>query len=86
MVAPIIPGLTDHELERLVEAASRAGASSVGYTLVRLPYDVKDLMEAWLRTHYPQRAAHVRGSYRLRTCTTSYRAFAPVVPKRALTA
>lgn len=59
MVAPIIPGLTDHELERLVEAAAGAGASSVGYTLVRLPYDVKDLMEAWLREHYPQRAAHV---------------------------
>ena len=59
MVAPVIPALTDHELERLVAAAAEAGATSVGYTLVRLPYDVKDLMTAWLEAHYPQRAAHV---------------------------
>jgi DNA repair photolyase len=59
MVAPVIPALTDHELERLVAAAADAGATSVGYTLVRLPYDVKDLMTAWLEAHYPQRAAHV---------------------------
>ncbi len=59
MVAPVIPVLTDHELERLVAAAAEAGAVSVGHTLVRLPYEVKDLMTAWLRTHYPQRAEHV---------------------------
>jgi DNA repair photolyase len=59
MVAPIIPALTDHELERLVAAAADAGATSVGYTLVRLPYEVKELMAAWLEAHYPQRAAHV---------------------------
>ena len=59
MVAPVIPVLTDHELERLVAAAAEAGAVSIGHTLVRLPYEVKDLMTAWLRTHYPQRAEHV---------------------------
>jgi DNA repair photolyase len=59
MVAPVIPVLTDHELERLIAAAADAGATSVGYTLVRLPYEVKDLMTAWLQAHYPQRAAHV---------------------------
>ncbi len=59
MVAPVLPVLTDHELERLVAAAAEAGAVSVGHTLVRLPYEVKDLMTAWLRAHYPQRAEHV---------------------------
>ncbi len=59
MVAPVIPVLTDHELERLVAAAAEAGAMSVAYTLVRLPYEVKDLMTAWLREHYPQKAEHV---------------------------
>ncbi|HMR29758.1 MAG TPA: PA0069 family radical SAM protein [Geminicoccaceae bacterium] len=59
MVAPVIPVLTDHELERLVAAAAEAGAVSIGHTLVRLPYEVKELMTGWLRTHYPQRADHV---------------------------
>ncbi len=59
LVAPIIPALTDHELERIVAAAAAAGARSCGYTLVRLPFEVKELMAAWLEAHYPDRARHV---------------------------
>jgi DNA repair photolyase len=59
MIAPIIPALTDHELERILEAAAAAGASSAGYVLLRLPHEVKELFEDWLRAHAPGRAAHV---------------------------
>ena len=59
MVAPVIPGLTDHELERLLEAARDAGAESAGWTLLRLPREVAPLFEEWLQTHYPQRAGKV---------------------------
>jgi DNA repair photolyase len=59
MVAPVIPAITDHEIERIVAAAAEAGAVDAGYVLLRLPYEVKDLFRAWLDAHYPQRAAHV---------------------------
>ena len=59
MVAPIIPALTDHEIEPILAAAASAGALSAGYILVRLPHEVKDLMAAWLEAHFPGRAAHV---------------------------
>src|SRR5262249_46893493 len=59
MVAPIIPALTDHEIEPILAAAADAGAVSAGFVLVRLPYEVKDLMTAWLDAHFPGRAAHV---------------------------
>ena len=59
MVAPIIPGLTDHEIEPILDAAAAAGAVSAGYVLLRLPHEVKDLMAAWLETHRPLRAAHI---------------------------
>jgi DNA repair photolyase len=59
MVAPIIPALTDQELERILEAAASAGASSAGYVLLRLPHEVKELFEDWLAAHAPDRAAHV---------------------------
>ena len=52
-VAPIIPGLTDHEVLRIVQAATDAGARFAGYTVVRLPYAVKDLFEQWLTHHAP---------------------------------
>jgi len=55
MVAPIIPGLTDHEMPAIVDAAVRAGARFAGHTIVRLPYSVKDLFTQWLETHYPER-------------------------------
>jgi DNA repair photolyase len=59
MAAPVIPALTDHELEAILEAAAKAGARSAGYVLLRLPYEIKDLFREWLEEHYPQRAAHV---------------------------
>jgi DNA repair photolyase len=59
MTAPIIPALTDHELERLLEAAAAAGAVSAGYTILRLPFEIKDLFREWLEKHQPLRAEHV---------------------------
>jgi DNA repair photolyase len=59
MVAPVIPALTDHEIERILEAAAAAGATAAGYVLLRLPHEVKELFEAWLEAHAPKRAAHV---------------------------
>jgi DNA repair photolyase len=59
MVAPVIPGLTDHELPRILEAAARAGARWAGYTLLRLPYAVKDLFARWLDDHARERKARV---------------------------
>ena len=56
MVAPIIPALTDHEIERILEAAAAAGASSAGYVLLRLPHEVKELFAGWLEAHAPERA------------------------------
>ena len=59
MVAPVIPGLTDHEAPAILKAAREAGALSAGYVPVRLPYGVKDLFEAWLSRHFPDRQAKV---------------------------
>jgi DNA repair photolyase len=59
MVAPVIPALTDHEMERILEACAAAGARWAGYVLLRLPYEVKDLFKEWLAEHYPDRAEHV---------------------------
>ena len=59
MVAPIIPALTDHEIERILEAAAAAGATSAGYVLLRLPHEVKELFAGWLAAHAPGRAEHV---------------------------
>ena len=59
MVAPVIPAITDHEMEDILEAAAAAGARFAGYVLVRLPHEVKDLFREWLAEHFPDRAAHV---------------------------
>jgi DNA repair photolyase len=59
LVAPVIPALTDHEMEHILEAAKTAGASSAGYVLLRLPHELKDLFREWLAEHYPDRAKHV---------------------------
>lgn len=58
-VAPVIPFLTDSELEPILEASAKAGAKSASYLLVRLPWEVKDIFKAWLETHFPLKAAHV---------------------------
>jgi DNA repair photolyase len=59
MVAPIIPGLNDQEIEAVLEAAAAAGAGQAAHTLVRLPHEVKELFAAWLEAHAPLRAAHI---------------------------
>ena len=59
LVAPIIPALTDADLEAILERAAAAGAPSAGYTVIRLPWELKTLFEEWLRTHVPGRAEHV---------------------------
>jgi len=58
-VAPVIPQLTDRDLEAILEAAAAAGARHAGWTMLRLPLEVAPLFRAWLATHYPLRAAHV---------------------------
>jgi DNA repair photolyase len=58
-VAPVIPQLTDKDMESILEAAAAAGARNAGYTLLRLPREVAPLFRTWLDVHYPLRAAHV---------------------------
>jgi DNA repair photolyase len=55
MVAPVVPGLTDHEAPAIVAAAAAAGAGAVGHLMLRLPHGVKELFEAWLERHFPER-------------------------------
>lgn len=59
MVAPTIPGLTDHELPAILEAAAAAGASRAGYVLLRLPHAVKDVFLRWLDEHAPTKKARI---------------------------
>lgn len=58
-VAPVIPGLTDHEIPAILEAAADAGASFAGMILLRLPHGVKEMFAGWLRQHVPARADKV---------------------------
>jgi len=55
----MIPGLNDHELERILEAARDAGATSAGWVLIRLPHEVKEVFETWLRAEEPTQADKV---------------------------
>jgi DNA repair photolyase len=59
MVAPIVPGLTDQEIERILDAARAAGAQDAGYVLLRLPLEVSPIFKDWLLRHYPDRYRHV---------------------------
>ena len=59
MVAPIIPALTDSEMESILEAAKAAGADGAGYVLLRLPLEIKDLFTEWLDAHAPGKAKRV---------------------------
>ena len=59
LAAPVIPGLTDHELETILERARGAGARFAGYVLLRLPLEVRPLFHDWLAVHRPERAAKV---------------------------
>ncbi len=58
-IAPVIPGITDHEVEHIVEAAAEAGASGAFFLPVRLPHEVAPLFRAWLDEHFPDRADKV---------------------------
>lgn len=55
LIAPIIPGLNDHEIPSLLDAAAKAGAKSAGHVTLRLPHAVAPLFEEWLQTHFPDR-------------------------------
>lgn len=64
MLAPIIPFINDHEVERLVSACADAGAQTMGYILIRLPLEVAGLFEEWLQSHYPLKADRVMAAIR----------------------
>ncbi|MGE5201095.1 MAG: PA0069 family radical SAM protein [Acidobacteriota bacterium] len=57
--SPMIPALNDMELERILEAAAERGAKAAGYVLLRVPLEIKGLVEEWLQTHFPNKAKHV---------------------------
>jgi DNA repair photolyase len=59
LVAPVIPFLTDQQIEPVLEAAWEHGARGAGYVLMRLPWEVKDIFREWLERHYPLKAKHV---------------------------
>lgn len=59
MMGPIIPGLNDHEIENILKAARNAGAAEAGYTMLRLPFEVKEIFKDWLAREHPDRAAKV---------------------------
>jgi DNA repair photolyase len=59
MVAPVIPGLTDMEMQRILERSAAAGVTNAGYVLLRLPLEIGDLFTEWLRANCPDRAARV---------------------------
>src|SRR6185503_13840138 len=61
MVAPVIPGLTDHEMPAILMAAAEAGARSAGYVVLRLPFGVAPLFEDWLTRHVPDKKEKVLG-------------------------
>jgi len=64
LVAPIIPGLNDREIPAVLEGARAAGAMSAGYTMLRLPYGVKDVFAEWLKEHFPERVDRILGTVR----------------------
>jgi DNA repair photolyase len=63
-IAPVIPAITDHEMEHILERAAEAGARAAFFLPVRLPYEVAPLFRAWLDTHFPDRAGKVMATIR----------------------
>jgi DNA repair photolyase len=59
MIGPVIPGLNEHEIENILKAARAAGAREAGYTMLRLPHEVKGIFKDWLEKAYPDRFAKV---------------------------
>ena len=64
MTSPVVPGLTDHELEALLEAAAASGAGAASWIMLRLPLEVAPLFRDWLQAHFPDRAARVMARVR----------------------
>jgi len=64
MIAPVIPGLTEHEIPAILEAAAEAGATHAAWIMLRLPHGVSEMFEAWLETHFPDRKEKVLGRIR----------------------
>src|SRR5437868_4688118 len=64
MIAPVIPGLTDHEIPAILSAAAKAGAVAAGYVPLRLPYGVAPLFEEWLTLHRPLQKDKILGRVR----------------------
>jgi DNA repair photolyase len=64
LVAPVIPGLNDHEIPAILSAAALAGARFAGYVILRLPYAVASLFEQWLGQHFPEKKSKVLGRIR----------------------
>lgn len=64
MTSPIVPGLTDHEIEALLKAAQQAGADAASWIMLRLPREVSELWQDWLAAHYPDRAGRVMARLR----------------------
>ena len=59
MVAPIVPGLNDHEIEAILESARDAGAEGAAYVMLRLPLELKQVFREWLATEFPDRAGRI---------------------------
>ncbi len=74
MLAPVIPFINDHEIEAVVARAADAGAMSVNYIMLRLPFEVKGLFVEWLEEHYPLKAEHVMNRLRDMHGGKAYRA------------
>jgi DNA repair photolyase len=64
MTAPIIPGLNDREIPAVLESARAAGATEAGYTMLRLPYGVKDVFTEWLKANFPEKLERILGGIR----------------------
>jgi DNA repair photolyase len=64
LVAPVIPGLTDHEIPSIIQAVAAAGARHAGFVMLRLPYAVAIIFEQWLAQHFPERKERVLGRIR----------------------
>jgi DNA repair photolyase len=64
LVSPVIPGLNDHEMPAILSAARRAGAKRAGYSLLRLPYGVKEIFSEWLAQHLPDSREKILGRIR----------------------
>jgi len=64
LTSPMIPGLNDHEMEAILDAAARAGAVAASYTVLRLPLELKDLFTDWIDAHYPDRKTKILNGIR----------------------